>query len=324
MEKFDAILHIGAGKTGSSAIQTFLRENAPVLHRYGFAVPSSDLRFVPQISGHQVFGLQKFFDAEGVGLFHRLNFMMQAREGRTVILSAENISDGQNYRYFTKFCQEFRTKVILYIRRQDDYFASAWQQWYGKVHADVDAWLTGAMQRTAHWGDILDHWLGIIGAGELVPRVFERQYFEAGDVVRDFAAALGLGAAELPNLKFGARDINSSFSHVITSLVAGRRDLFENAHDDRFYKFVIGLTADRYIGGGDLSLISRAGRERIVAYYGGENERVRAKYFPDRASLFAPLDHAKYRYADEVDLRDEQLKLLLDVVVSAFNAQKGK
>ncbi len=324
MEKFDAILHIGAGKTGSSAIQAFLRENAPALKQYGFAIPSQEFRFVPQISGHQVFGFQKFFDAEGVGLFHRLNFMMQAREGRTVILSAENISNGENYRYFRKFCQEFRTKVIFYIRRQDDYLASAWQQWFGKVHTDIDAWLDDAMRRTGHWGQTLDRWAEIAGAGELVPRVFERQYFEGGDVVRDFAGLLGLRADESRNLTFSARDINSSFNHVITSLVAGRRDVFENGHDDRFYKFVTGLTGRRYIGGGDLSLISRAGRERIVEHYREENERVRAEYFPDRVWLFAPLDHAAYRYADEIDLRGEQLKLLLDVVISAFKEQQTK
>jgi hypothetical protein len=324
MQKFDAILHIGAGKTGSSAIQAFLRDNVPALNLLGFAIPGSDFRFVPQISGHQVFGFQKFFDAEGVGLFHRLNFMMQAREGRTVVLSAENISNGENYRYFRKFCQEFRTKVIFYIRRQDDYLASAWQQWFGKVHADIDAWLDGAMRHSAHWGDTIDRWSEIIGAGEVVPRVFERQYFQAGDVVRDFALALGLDATELGELTFTEREINSSFSHVITSLVAGRRDVFENAHDDKFYKFVTGLTGRRYIGGGDISLISRAGRERIVEHYRAENERVRARYFPERAALFAPLDHGKYRYAEEIDLRDEQLKLALDVLVAAFNAQKVK
>jgi hypothetical protein len=322
METFDAILHIGAGKTGSSAIQTFLRENARALNQYGFAVPANDFRFLPQIAGHQVFGFQKFFDAGGVGLFHRLNFMMQAREGRTVILSAENISNGDNYRYFKKFCQEFRTKVIFYIRRQDDYFASAWQQWFGKVHTDIDAWLDGAMKHSAHWGDIIDHWAGMVGGGALLPLVFERQYFHAGDVVQDFAAALGLDDHARQNLKFSQKEINPSFNHVITSLVAGRGDVFENAHDDKFYKFIIDLTGNRYIGGGDISLISRAGRERIIAHYQEENERVRAEYFPDRAALFAPLDHGKYRYADEVDLRGEQLQLLLDVVISAFNAQK--
>jgi hypothetical protein len=320
---YDAILHIGAGKTGSSAIQAFLRTNAPVLSQYGFAIPSQEFRFVPQISGHQVFGFQKFFDADGVGLFHRLNFMMQAREGRTVILSAENISNGENYRYFRKFCQEFRTKVIFYIRRQDDYLASAWQQWFGKVHADLDAWLDGAMRNSAHWGQVIDCWSGMIGAGDVVPRVFERKYFEAGDVVQDFAIALGLSEAERTNLILTAREINPSYSHVITSLVAGRRDLFETAHDNRFYKFIAELTAGRYTGGGDLSLISRAGRARIVAHYEQENERVRATYFPERATLFAPLDHETYRYADEVDLRGEQVKFLLDVVISAFNAQRA-
>jgi hypothetical protein len=319
---YDAILHIGAGKTGSSAIQTFLRNNRRSLEQYGFAVPSADFRFIPQVTGHHVFTLQKYFDAEGVGLFHRLNIMMQARDNRTVILSAENMSNGNNHQYFTRFCQEYRTKVIFYIRRQDEYLASAWQQWFSKVHTDIADWVESALKTTAHWERIIDNWRGIIGAGNLEPRVFERQYFHNADVVHDFASALGLPAEAHQTLTFTSEEINASFSNIITSLVSGRKDIFENAHDEKFYRFIIGLTGDRYLGSGNISLLSRASRERIIAHYDEENERLRAKYFPQQQGLFAPLDHAKYRYADEIDLQAEQSAFMLDVITAAFRAHQ--
>jgi hypothetical protein len=320
---YDAILHIGAGKTGSSAIQTFIRENHIWLRRQGVAVPNAHFRFAENIGGHHVFACQEFFNAGGVGFYHRLNHMMAQRPSRTVLLSAENISNGGNETFFKRFCSEYKTKVIFYIRRQDEFLASAWQQWNAKTRSDIDGWLKEATTNLAHWDKTIAAWEGVVGQGNVVPRVFERKRLPEGNVVLDFLHALDIGwNGDKSGLNFEGGEVNQSYDNVITSIFAGRRDLFENAHDDKFYQFIVESSGGKFRGTGNLSLISREWREKIISHYEPGNTAIKERFFPDEASLFMPLDHAKYRYAEDIDLAQAQRKALIDIVSSLYLSQK--
>ena len=317
---FDAVLHVGAGKAGSSAIQAFIADNQDALGRLGFAVPSADFEIGPPASAAHVTPFERYFAAGGAGLTRRLEAMMAGRGRRTVLMSAENLCE--NHRHLEGFCRAFEVKVVLYVRRQDEYLEAAWQQWHSKTRGDLEGWLDAMMELdVARWDGMVDRWAGIAGPDNVVPRVFDRGSFPDGHVGRDFLATLGCDRPDA-GFVFSGRDVNASWSNVLTSLLAGRTDVFEDAHDEAFHRYVGRLTGDRYARGRDVSLISRRDRERILSHYQPGNERLRAGRFPDRPSLFPPLDHAHYRYADEIDLRGEQIRVLTDLVVSAFKMQR--
>ena len=318
------ILHIGAGKSGSSAIQSFLRENVGALKDRGIVVPAQDLTLRPRISGHSVFALQKFFEKRGEGLFKQLDGLMGKIGDARLLISAENMSNAQNQRFFAEFCERYPTKVVFYIRRQDDFLASAWQQWHSKVRSDLDGWLDDALESYGHWLRTIRRWERIVGVGNVVPRIFERQSLPGGDVIRDFIDVLALDPT---GLIIPTGDVNPSYSNLLTAAVAGRRDLFEGPHDDAFYRFVASLSPNGSShgsgsGDGSFSLLSRAQRERIMTHYAEENETIRRRFFRKQNTLFTPIDHARYRYIDEHDPRDAQIAMLLDIVSQAFKSQK--
>lgn len=319
-EGFDAVLHVGAGKTGSSAIQSFIADNQEALGRLGFAVPSAEFEIGPPASAAHVTPFERYFAADGAGLTPRLEAMMATRRHRTVLISAENLCE--RHGYLEEFCRKFNVKVILYIRRQDEYLESAWQQWHSKTRSNLREWLDYMLALDViRWDATVDKWASIAGPGNVVPRVFDRLLFPDGHVSKDFLAALG-GAGSEAEFTFRAQDSNVSWSNILTSVVAGRTDVFADVHDDAFYRYVGRLTGDRYARGRDVSLISRRDRERILAHYGPGNERLRASHFPERPSLFAPLDHSHYRYEDDIDLAREQVRVLTDLVVSAFKMHR--
>src|ERR1022692_4124652 len=108
------ILHIGANKTGSTAVQTFLRLNWKVLLSLGFLVPDRELGASENISGDHLSVLQKLIDdSDHAGLDAKINLLMQAK-AQVVVISAENLSNGLNYKFFSRILPGIDCKVVLY------------------------------------------------------------------------------------------------------------------------------------------------------------------------------------------------------------------
>ena len=91
------VLHIGAGKTGSSSIQTFLGANRKRLASMGILVPNGRMEFSHGM-GQQVFFLQGLVGQPNAGQTLKAKVASAiARFGATslkaVIISAENLSN---------------------------------------------------------------------------------------------------------------------------------------------------------------------------------------------------------------------------------------
>ena len=208
-------------------------------------------------------------------------------------------------------------KVILYIRRQDDLITSSWQQWYSKKATDFDAWLPYAMQTMGHWQKCIEGWETVVGAGNVIVRVFQRSDLVNGDVVDDFLSLLSLGDMEPPFIK-SPSVVNPSYSDIITPIVSGSGFIFSNEHDNGFYSMLEKLTGGYYVNAKKVSLISREQRECLVSSFQEENELVCRKYFPGRLRLFEATDHAKYEYLSSEELTRRQLQFLTSLVFAMY------
>jgi hypothetical protein len=315
------LLHIGANKTGSSAIQTFLRLNAAALRGLGYLVPDRELGVSDRVTGEHVFVFQEMFNrSDRLGLEARLRALLKSN-AKVVIISAENLSNEANFQFFNKILTGIDCKVILYIRRQDELLTSSWQQWYSKTEADINAWLVLALQQFGHWLRCIEGWELAVGAGNVVVRVFQRSDLTNTDVVDDFIDVAGIEAPEKPFVR-SSELINPSYSDVITKLVSGSKVLFANAHDNDFYKMVEDLTGDHYVAQKRrVSLISAQQRDKIIEFYRLENEAVCRRYFPNRSRLFDPVDHAKYQYLTNEELSRRQLQFLASLIFALYKRQ---
>ncbi|MCV2891178.1 hypothetical protein [Ruegeria aquimaris] len=319
------IFHIGASKTGSSAIQAFIRINQNFLTQHGFVIPDHMLGLGTRITGEHVFAFQNLISEPDNSLLRETlkTLYSEADEGKTILVSAENLCNLGNHRFFSGLLEDFEPRVILYIRRQDDLLTSAWQQWHSKVETDLHAWIIKGMTKIGHWDKVIEDWESVVGEGNVDVRIFQREDMAEGDLLRDFLQALGLDPKS-EDAQYEVGTVNPSYSDVITQLVSGNRGIFSNSHDNAFYKIVGSLTGKHYVENRKVSLITRDQRESILSYYDQINQRVCQKYFPDRPQLFAPVKHHNYQYLDEQEMMRRQLKFLTHMVFKLAEGQGRK
>lgn len=308
------VIHIGAGKAGSSSIQGFLRNNHQALGVQGFLVPDNKLSVGGPVTGEHVWGMEGLIQAEDPGaVADRLSALETAAGDRTILISAENLSNLGSSRVFGNSLAERTCSVIFYIRRQDEYLMSAWQQWYSKVENDLSAWLIKALVQHGHWGRVINEWQNAIGPGAVHVRIFDREEFVEGDLIKDYCACAGIDSSD-EDVNTNVSVENISFSDAITDLITGAPSLFSGAHDNEFYNMIGSLTGRDFVPQKKVSLISRNTRESIMYYYREENQSVCRNYFKGRQHLFRPIDHNQYQYLSDDDLRRQQLQFLTRLV----------
>lgn len=309
------ILHIGAAKTGSSTLQAFLRVNRDYLSDQGFVIPDRHLGLGPKVTGEHVFATQSLITDPDKSRIKRSfeGLKNEPDEGKTVLISAENLSNPDVHLHFLDILKDFDAKVIIYIRRQDDLLTSSWQQWYSKINQDFMAYIIREMPKIGHWDKIIQGWEFVVGEGNVNVRIFDRGDMIDGNLLHDFAHAIGLDP-QSPDAEYDIKSENPSFSDIITPLVAGNQHIFSGAHDNNFYNLVRELTGDAYVEKTKTSLLSKAQRDSIISFYDPINQRVCEKYFPGRPRLFAAVQHQNYQYLDDAEFTRRQLQFLTHMI----------
>lgn len=294
--KIKLVIHIGAGKTGSSAIQESLAQNKEQLLNSGVLVPGYKLDLESECKGEQIWFFQngindvEFNDAVRRRL-GRLHKHMREENLHTLILSAENLINPENFqRLFIGIESDFDISIICYIRRQDDYMISAWQQWYLKAYDSFDDYVN-EMAHRVDWHSSLKPWKDAFGANSIKVRLYEKTRLINGNVVDDFLTTCDLN---IDNWKPIEKRVNQSIDEKFNAISNKyRAELFSNMHDNLFYQFLFDSFGEKafksYKGSSELTLSQR--KNLLVRFKESDDAMIR-DYFPDRSgqSLFVAPD----------------------------------
>ena len=218
-ETFRLVLHIGAHKTGTSAIQVFLNQAMGKLMEQGWV-------FAPQPNGHLNWSPMVVIEPTEEGGHFRLDEpVLQAlvqrirSRKRHLILSAEDLFflEPPEIAQFAGKMQDLASDItiICYLRRQDRMALSQWAQGgqtiqsaavFGSEDSPLRP-LTAQMRSYLDYAGRLEQWRAAFPHAQIITRVYDRNLFPGGDVVRDFMAALGLSVQgiDVP------LDVNSAF-----------------------------------------------------------------------------------------------------------------
>ncbi len=315
-DKKKIVFHIGASKAGSSAIQVVLGQNSDKLRDRGVLIPSKTLVYDSEISGEQIW----YF--ENLLLKGNLNFpdffascdewFEINKDAHTIIFSAENLSN--NYVDGSKFLplkEKYEIEVIFYIRRQDDYFASAWQQWFCKTNPDFWAWCIEQLPNRANWQKTIESWEQLVGEQKLIVRLFERDKLINEDIVDDFLNILGLSDFEYTKVK---RKINPSYNLGTQDLVHTVRRSLDGIHDNSVYEMIGRLTAERHHKVVTDNMLSQAQRLAILSHYSTSNEWIKNRYFAnmENKDLFTKV--RPQAATSNSEIRNQKDALMFDLI----------
>jgi hypothetical protein len=206
----DVVLHIGTGKTGTSSVQFFLRDNRERLLELGYLYPKS-----PGGARH---GRLSLFVQSDEELLDSPNWYRQNRSDpvrfrkafrRRLFSEIESsgvsrilLSDEVLFMQPDRALQRLRRltdriagslRLVVYLRRQDDHMVSRYQQgvkigWVVRLRD----WAQEDMSSLYDYHARLCTWQRLLEPTELVVRRFEPESFVDGSLYQDFLDAAGI------------------------------------------------------------------------------------------------------------------------------------
>lgn len=323
------VLHIGGAKCGSSAIQAYLAVNSDILATRGVCVPGVKLDLVSEVTGEQIWFFEDRAvsgDLEGIRTAMK-ELLAEAweRSFSDVVISAENLCNHPELAaIFASVLTDFEARIVFYVRRQDDFLISSWQQWNLKRFGTIEEFLAQRVGKDARWLAMILPWAEAFGDEHVTVRPFVREMLHDRDVISDFCRAIGVSRDGLASL---AKNANPSFDEALARLAHRVRDVFDGPHDNRFYDVMVRLLGDPALKRGSASsLLDLSVRREIYAHYREENAALRARFLPDlnAPALFEPPCPADVIQRSEADKLSEDIAMLTRAVYALASRLEGR
>lgn len=293
--------HIGHPKVASTTIQTAVENNIDTLRDQGFLVADSNFGFPEEgpLDGAPVLYVSQMLERKDEGLkeavqrFHELGDRLGGRFDK-VLVTAESLCMPEAHYLARALRHEFETHVIYYIRRQDDWMLSAWNQWGCQNGKDLSAFCEHMMEighptylRTARFWQAESHSIRI--------RPLHSPSLIGGGVLTDFFAAIGADVSlDDPS------SANASLDLALLEVFASSDFLFDSIHDKRHARWLRrhmpeGYPVEKPALGAQLL-------ERVRKHFEAENRELHGEFFADLdyGQLFGPHPDEAERLAKSV------------------------
>lgn len=331
-------LHIGTPKTATTAIQRFCEDNQSILNKYGYDYPAFAYRYSNVgiwRNGHFLVG--KMFDEEGKRDFAREDAIFE--EGfRTIyelfekydniVLSDEGIWHfGIKGRtgFLERMQRElekgrFTLKIIVYLRRQDDFLYSWWNQQVkeGMHPSSVFNWERMTKELPfikLDYYSVLEQYAGVAGRENIIVRLFDRNKFFGNSIHADFLNAIGLQFSdewklsdEVQNLSLTKND--NEIKRILNEIPA------LDAKSNQVFRKVLQDCSEYAPDDNKYGMFSKEETAEFLSQYEEGNRKIAKEYLGTEAPLFSDEYKAQEKWdADNPEMRESVIRFVGNLAV---------
>ena len=294
------ILHIGTPKTGTTALQLFLRSNEALLNEQGFSYPHlSDTLAGGEVVNGFLLDSCMYLNANGQRVpdtNHEIwrsfwNAVKREIKQKNVIISWEGIALGYHASgFFEAVKKEYgNIYVVIYLRRQDQYIESFWNEQVKVRNMRKSAFHEFVKKHKLTYKKQLDEICSIIGKENLAVRIYERgQLYGEHRIISDFLYTIGLdidySKCNLPsnvNISLAGNmiEIKRRFNVAFKSIesvraIVGLEEKITNEITNRF----VGYYWEKNVVKSDDGLFLGEERQNFLAQYADENAAIAREY----------------------------------------------
>lgn len=305
------ILHIGYGKTGTTALQNTLAHNRDALASQGVIYPDARVKGSwlraanHNMVARAVAGRLGWWGLRDEDYIAQFEAQRRSADAKVVLLSGEQFLGAvQPWDYpdteaywraqnsvvarLRQVLDGHRVTLIVYLRRQDDWVESAINQTikYGGLmgsrlaNGSVDE-IVDMYAPRLDYARTLDLWASHFGEEAICVGVYERQRLRNGDLIDDFLHRVGIDPSSLARLPLDEADSNLRLSRDVLEFKRILNRVPRSKARERFLAETLRIVSREMVGWADESaypLLCPARREALLQEFAAGNADVARRY----------------------------------------------
>lgn len=321
-------LHIGTPKTATTAIQNFCWDNREVLEKQGYCYPLFEYRFfnvqkyrnahflvgrIKDENGTRQYGQEQEIVREGIGeirsLFEKYDSIILSDEG---IWNRGFFQDTNCWERLKEGLKgdEITIKVIVYLRRQDDFLFSWWNQQVkeGMLASSVLSW-EEVVEKLPYikldYYDILTKISAYVGKENITVRLFDKRYFVKGTIQSDFLEAVHLEYTEEYRVLVPMQNPSLTKNNIEIKRILNMLPDLGQRENNYFRKVLTDLSGENPEESRN-SMFSEEENKRFLEKYKEGNAKIAKEYLGKDGDLFDDTYQAdgKWQVDNEQMMRD--------------------
>lgn len=284
-------IHIGTEKTGTKSIQNFCCSRRDFLKKNNLFYPCNmDRKYIFNIThwplaaalsqNNKFIPEEKRFSAKE--LFDELKSDIEQSEEERILISAEpfsvNVIRPERIAELRALLIEYEVKIILYLRRQDDYYISHTStKVKGGVHIQGNKYSAEeAINNPARYNylELVKKWAKVFGKQNMIIKTFEESSLKNQNILSDFFEIFDMDVSQ-----FEAQAQRQNTSLSLDALYFMNLVNRELNLDPRERSRIYSLLEKRESKFKIKNLISPTERKKILEHYRTSNETLAKDYF---------------------------------------------